>query len=115
MQIPHIVSSATSSLQTSRDIGFPETNKDVGFCIKIITDVGSGVNKDDSTSIGELFRNWKKHVPNADANDPATLPIESEDIRSSRRWFFCTWWQHKTAKNNEGIETPSKSFELEAP
>ena len=31
----------------TRDIGSLQTNKDVGSCIKIITDVGSGVNKDD--------------------------------------------------------------------
>ena len=52
------VSRDKSSLQTSRDIGSPQTNKDVGSCItiiKIITDVGSVVNKDDLSSVGELF------------------------------------------------------------
>ena len=62
------------SLQTSRDIDSPLTNKEVGSCIKIITDVGSGVNKDDSSSVGELFRNRKRHLPNADTNDPTTPP-----------------------------------------
>ena len=54
----YIVSRDKSSLQTSRDIGSPQNNKDVGSCItiiKIITDVGSGVNKDDLSSVGELF------------------------------------------------------------
>ena len=49
-----IASRDTSSLQTSRDIGPPQTNNDVVSCIKIITVVGSGVNKDDSSSVGEL-------------------------------------------------------------
>ena len=49
-----IASRDTSSLQTSRDIGPPQTNNDVVFCIKIITVVGSGVSKDDSSSVGEL-------------------------------------------------------------
>ena len=51
----------TSSPQPSRDIGSPQTNNDVGFSIKIITDVDSDVNKDDSSLIGELFRNRKRH------------------------------------------------------
>ena len=72
--ITDIASSNTSSLQTSKDIGSPQTNKDVGTCIKIITDVGSGVNKDDSSSVGELFRNRKRHLPNADANGPTAPP-----------------------------------------
>ena len=40
----------TSSPQTSRDIVSPQTNKDVGSRIKIITDAGCDVNKDDSSS-----------------------------------------------------------------
>ena len=51
----------TSSPQTSRDIGSPQTNKDVGFSIKIITYVGSDVSKDDSSLVGKLFRNRKRH------------------------------------------------------
>ena len=70
-----IVSRDTISPQTSGDIGSPQTNKDVGSCIEIITDVGSCVNKDDS-SVGELFQNRKRHLPNADANDPTTPPIK---------------------------------------
>ena len=50
-----IASRDTISLQTSRDIDSRQTNKDVGSCIKIIIDVGSGVNKDDCSSVGELF------------------------------------------------------------
>ena len=69
-----IASRDTSSLQTSKDIGSPQTNNDVGSCIKIITDVGSGVNKDDSSSVGELLRNRKRHLPSADANDTTRPP-----------------------------------------
>ena len=64
----------TSFPQTSRDIGSPQTNKDVGSCIKIRTEVGSGVNKEDSSS--ELFQNRKMHLPNTDANQPTTSPIK---------------------------------------
>ena len=79
--ITDIASRDTSSLQTSKDIGSPQTNKDVGTCIEIITDVGSGVNKDDSSSVGELFRNRKRHLPNADANGPTAPP----PIKMSRK------------------------------
>ena len=34
------------------------------------------VNKDDSSSVGELFQNRKRHLPNADANDPRMPPIK---------------------------------------
>ena len=75
----YIVSRDTSSLQTSRDIGSPQANKDVASCIKIIkiiTDLGSGVNKDDSSSVGELFWNRESQLPNADATEPTATPIK---------------------------------------
>ena len=77
-----IVSRDTRSSQTSRDIGSLQTNKDVGSCIKIIADVGSDVSKDETFSVGELFRNRKRHLSNADANDPTTRPIEMSLRRS---------------------------------
>ena len=67
-----IVSRDINSHQTSS----PQSNEVVGSCIKIITDVGSGISKDDSSSVGELFRHRKRHLPNVDANDPTTPPIE---------------------------------------
>ena len=76
-----IVYRDTSSCQTSRNIVSPQTNKDVRSCIKIITDVDSGVNKYDSSLVGELFRNRKRHLPNADADDPTTQHIKiSQEI-----------------------------------
>ena len=77
-----IVSRDTRSSQTSRDIGSLQTNKDVGSCIKIIADVGSDVSKDETFSVGELFRNRKRHLSNADANDPTTPPIKMSLRRS---------------------------------
>ena len=71
-----IVSRDTRSSQTSRDIGSLQTNKNVGSCIKIISDVGSDVSKDETFSVAELFRNRKRHLSNADINDPTTLPIK---------------------------------------
>ena len=49
-----IASRDTSSLLSNKDIGSPQTNKDVGSCIKIITDVGSGVNEQ-----GRIFFSWR--------------------------------------------------------
>ena len=75
----YIVSRDKSSLQTSRDIGSPQNNKDVGSCItiiKIITDVGSVVNKDDLSSVGELFWNRESQLPIADATEPTATPIK---------------------------------------
>ena len=66
----------TSFPQTSWDIGSLQTNKDVGFRIKIITDVGSDVNKNDCFSVGELFPNRKRHLRNADANKLTARPIK---------------------------------------
>ena len=44
--------------------------------MKIITDVGSHVNKDDCSLVGELLRNRKRHLPNANVGDPTTPPIK---------------------------------------
>ena len=51
---------------------------DIASRIKILTDAGSGVNKDDSSSVGELLRNRKRNLRkgNADANYPTTTPIK---------------------------------------
>ena len=56
---------------------------DVGSRIKIITDVDSDVNKDDSSLVGELFRNRKRQLPNATVNEPTITPIKmSREILS---------------------------------
>ena len=56
---------------------------DVGSRIKIITDVDSDVNKDDSSLVGELFRNRKRQLPNANVNEPTITPIKmSREILS---------------------------------
>ena len=68
--------------EITRDIGSLQTNKDVGSCIKIIADVGSDVSKDETFSVGELFRNRKRHLSNADANDPTTPSIKMSLRRS---------------------------------
>ena len=73
---------AASSRQTSRDRGYPQTNKDIGSRNKSLTDTGPGVNKDDSPSVRELIRNRKRYLPegNADANDPTTPPIKMSRV-----------------------------------
>ena len=56
---------------------------DVGSRIKIITDVDSDVNKDDSSLVGELFRNRKRQLPNANVNEPTITPTKmSREILS---------------------------------
>ena len=56
---------------------------DVGSRIKIITDVDSDVNKDDSSLVGELFRNRKRQLPNANVNEPTITSIKmSREILS---------------------------------
>ena len=67
----------TSSPQTSRDIVSPQTNKDVGSRIKIITDAGCDVNKDDSSS-GFFFL----------SGFSSTTIHESQDCKGKGRAFL---------------------------
>ena len=72
----------------NRDIGSrtnwkassPQTSRDIGSRTKVLIDAGSGVNKDGSSSVGELFQNRKRQLPkdNADANDPTIPPTKME-------------------------------------
>lgn len=54
-------------------------------------------------SVGELFRNRKRHLPNADANDPTAPPI------TMSREIFCQVEDDFSVLDEEG---PSVDTEL---